>query len=118
MCFDFAYFFYNKEFFAFRNVFSTFVIAQVNTKLIGLTPLFAGTPGFSNHGIIMERKQSNDVFTLAQKYSPVFKKTVVNSERMTQEPYLSWVAVALCRHLFISWIASHLSSNEKKPTKT
>ena len=34
ICFDFAYFFCNKEFFAFLEVFSTFHIAQVIIKLI------------------------------------------------------------------------------------
>ena len=44
----------------------------------------------------MKCKQSEDVSILAQKYSPVFKKTAVNSERVTQESYIkliSWVAV-------------------------
>ena len=36
----------------------------------------------------MKYKQSNDVSILAQKYLPVFKKTTVNSERMTHESYI------------------------------
>ena len=55
-----------------------------------------GTPAFWNHVINMKCKQSNDVSILAQKYSPVFKKTAVNSERVTQESYIkliSWVAL-------------------------
>ena len=42
-----------------------------------------GTPGFRNHMIIMKCKQCNDVSTLAQKYSSVFKKTAVNSTLKT-----------------------------------
>ena len=41
-------------------------------------------------------QQCNDVSTLIQKYSPVFKKTAVNSECVTHESYLklkSWVTV-------------------------
>ena len=44
----------------------------------------------------MKCKQCNDVSTLAEKYSSVFKKTAVNSERVTHESYIkliSWVAV-------------------------
>ena len=44
----------------------------------------------------MKCKQSNDVSTLAQIYSPVFKKTSANSERVTHESYIkliSWVAL-------------------------
>ena len=46
--------------------------------------------------INMKCKQSNDVSTLVQKYSPAFKKTKVNSERVTHESYIkliSWVAL-------------------------
>ena len=40
--------------------------------------------------------QCNDDSTLAQKYSPVLKKTAVKSERVTHESYIKiirWVAV-------------------------
>ena len=43
----------------------------------------------------MKCKQSNHVSILAQK--PVFKKTPVNSERVTQESYIK----------LISWVALH-----------
>ena len=49
----------------------------------------------------MKYKQSNDVSTLAQKYSPVFKKTTANSERVTHESYIkliSWVALYVVFH--------------------
>ena len=55
-----------------------------------------GMPGFWDNVINMKCKQSKDVSTLAQKYSPVFKKTTVNSERVTHKSYIkliSWVAV-------------------------
>ena len=55
-----------------------------------------GKPGFWDHVINMKCKQSNDVFTLAQKNSPVFNKTTVNSERVTHESYIKlipWVAL-------------------------
>ena len=38
---------------------------------------FRGTPGFWDYVINMKCKQSNDVSTLPQKYSPVFKRTTV-----------------------------------------
>ena len=51
----------------------------------------------------MKCKQSNDVSILAQKYSPVFKKTAVNSERMTQESYIR----------LISWVPLYIERDEK-----
>ena len=71
VCFDFRYFFYNKDFFAFCKVFSTSHIAQGIIKLIAWTTSSGGTPGFWDHVINMKCKQSNDVSTLVQKYSPV-----------------------------------------------
>ena len=46
--------------------------------------------------INMKCKQCRDASTLDQKYSPVFKKTTVNSERVKHESYIkliSWVAL-------------------------
>ena len=71
ICFDFRYFFYNEDFFAFCKVFSTSHIARGIIKLIAWTTSSGGTPGFWDHMINMKCKQSNDVSTLAQKYSPV-----------------------------------------------
>ena len=51
----------------------------------------------------MKCKQSNDVSILAQKYSPVFKKTAVNSERVTQESYVR----------LILWVALYIERDEK-----
>ena len=98
ICFDFGYFFYNKDFFAFCKIFSTSHIARGITKLIVWT-----TPSLEerldlnwDYVINMKCKQSNDVSTQAQKYLPVFKKTTDNSEPVTHESYIkliSWVAV-------------------------
>ena len=44
-----------------------------------------GTPVFSNQTTNKKCKHCNDVFTLAQKYSPAFKKTAVNLECAMQE---------------------------------
>ena len=48
----------------------------------------------------MKCKQCNDGSTLAQKYSSVFKKTAVNSERVTHESYIK----------LISWVALYVAS--------
>ena len=48
----------------------------------------------------MKCKQFNDVSTLAQKYSPVFEKTTVNSERVKHESYIKlipWVALYIAK---------------------
>ena len=63
-----------------------------------------GTPGFRNHVINMKCKQCNDGSTLAQKYSSVFKKTAVNSERVTHESYIK----------LISWVALYITGVPKK----
>ena len=89
ICFNFGYFFYNKEFFAFCKVFSTSHIAGEIIKLIAWTTSSGVTPGFWDHVINTKCKQSNDVSTLAQKYSPVFKKTTVNWERVKHESYIN-----------------------------
>ena len=55
----------------------------------------------------MKCKQSNDVSILAQKYSPVFKKTAVNSERVTQESYIKLIIVG-CTVVFVHDRAIHM----------
>ena len=57
----------------------------------------------------MKYKQSNDVSTLAQKYSPVFKKTTANSERVTHESYMkliSWVALYMVQKTLMSVLSN------------
>ena len=56
-----------------------------------------GTPGFSNHVIDVKCKQCNDVSTLAQKCSPVFKKIALSSECVTHESYIKLILFALYR---------------------
>ena len=41
----------------------------------------------------MKCKQSNDVSTLAQKYSPAFKKTTANWERVMHESYIKLISL-------------------------
>ena len=43
---------------------------------------------------------------MAQKYSPVFKKTAVNSERVTHESYIK----------LISWVALYMSTQATQGT--
>ena len=84
ICFYFGYFFYNKDFFAFCKVFSTSHIAR------GIVKLLAWTTSF------LEERLDFEITWLIWKYSPVFKKTAINSERVTRESYIkliSWVEV-------------------------
>ena len=68
ICFDFGYFFYNKDFFAFSKVFSTSHIARGIIELIADHLFSGGTPGFWDYVINMKYNQPNDVSTLAQRY--------------------------------------------------
>ena len=65
-------------------------------------------------------KQCNDACTLDQKYSPVFKKTIVNSKRVKHESYIkliSWVALYILLRDHIHIQKSQKMLSKKVPMK-
>ena len=91
--FDFGYFFYNKDFFAFCKVFSTSHIARGLIKLIAWSPLLQEPLDFEITWLIWNANNP----TMSPPWPKnihlyVFKKTTVNSERVTHESYIKLIS--------------------------